>query len=81
MCNLEVDKSTILKKAEKYQIACYFVWLRRPDLPLDNPPRSKGEDIVIGVHIRNIPKLRKWFEKNGLIVPERQDYPFAPWGI
>lgn len=71
----------LIEKAQAYQRACYLVWLRRPNLPLDTPARTVGEELVIGDHIRSIPKLTKWFIDNGHTVPQRQDYPEPPWGI
>ncbi|KAA3494232.1 hypothetical protein CVG52_18800 [Acinetobacter baumannii] len=60
----------ILKKHIEYLHSCYFLWLERPTDPLDlSPPKSYGEDIVIGHHIKTVKRLRRWFKKNELPEP------------
>ena len=71
----------VLKRAERYQGACYLVWLRRPDMDLTAPARSQGEEIILGTHIRAIKRLIFWFKSNNLPLPELQEYPQPPYGI
>ena len=76
-----MSPAAVLERAKAYQCACYLVWLERPDIPLDTPPRDSGEELVIGEHIRSIGKLTQWFSANNHVLPQRQDYPEHPWGV
>lgn len=65
-----LSEQEILKKQIEYLHSCYFLWLERPTDPLDlSPPKSYGEDIVIGHHIKTVKRLRRWFKKNELPEP------------
>ncbi|EAS1924361.1 hypothetical protein AIQ34_27330 [Salmonella enterica] len=64
-----VDIVDIEKKTLEYVRACYFIWLERNDVPLDIAPRTSGEKLIIGSHIRKIKNLRTWFRRNGLGIP------------
>jgi len=59
----------IQSQTNNYLRACYLVWLERPNLPLDLPPREQGEEVVIGAHIRKIKKQKSWFKKHDLPLP------------
>lgn len=47
-----------MEPTERYKHACYFVALERGE-NLEGPPRSIGEDIVLGDHIKQILAFRK----------------------
>jgi hypothetical protein len=65
-----LSEQEIVKKQIEYLHSCYFLWLERPTDPLDlSPPKSYGEDIVIGHHIKTVKRLRRWFKKNELPEP------------
>lgn len=65
-----LSEQEILKKQIEYLHSCYFLWLERPTDPLDlSPPKSYGEDIFIGHHIKTVKRLRRWFKKNELPEP------------
>ena len=65
-----LSEQEILKKQIEYLHNCYFLWLERPTDPLDlSPPKSYGEDIFIGHHIKTVKRLRRWFKKNELPEP------------
>ncbi|WP_447293810.1 hypothetical protein [Acinetobacter baumannii] len=65
-----LSEQEILKKQIEYLHSCYFLWLERPTDPLDlSPPKTYGEDIFIGHHIKTVKRLRRWFKKNELPEP------------
>lgn len=65
-----ISTEQIKKKTEEYIHACYFLWLKRPVDPLDlSPPKSLGEDICIGHHIKKVKSFHAWFKKNKIDLP------------
>lgn len=65
-----ISEQEIVKKQIEYLHSCYFLWLERPTDPLDlSPPKSYGEGIFIGDHIKTVKRLRRWFKKNEIPEP------------
>lgn len=55
-----LSEKEIVKKQIEYLHSCYFLWLERPTDPLDlSPPKSYGEGIFIGDHIKTVKRLRR----------------------
>lgn len=74
-----MNDADIERKTLEFARRCYFILLERSDVSLDTPPRTTGEEFIIGHHIRKIKNLKSWFSSNGLSIPNYSEgrYPDA----